>query len=326
MIVIRVKSFSDAVQLDDDLEDEFTKKLREIFGPEVSINPNRKKKGDWLGKSISLKSLGPDEKIPVLGVIAIRDDAERRESVIDHEYAHRQYRDIIKPFLHHYLSNGKLKLEYFAGRINKLSETTKSKLMAALGEISTENREENADRKLWDALNHEHELLNELRAYSFSHGVTVPNDRITDLKMEKAKYPGENGYIDPEMARRYLQLHLLLTKSYVTSQPHAHGRVVCILGAAQSLSQAIRLIQEKLDNPGGFNSAEHFAEYLNFIAQIASGRVDDICSYRIGDVEIPKQEVITTLLIAKEKFEEAAKEYGNGMDAEEVEAVRILYN
>jgi len=357
VIIIKIKSRADAVQLDNDIEDDSIKKLRNLgktLGAEVNIVGHEK--GSWAGKSISLKSLGIEEALPILGIIVIREDAKNGEGVMDHEYAHRQYEDVIKPFLHKYLSGWSRDAKGPGGsvdQINKLPAETKEKLVAALGEIKTKRherltqpkntqienqlskkfaelgiptmpQEEVLDSELWQTLRKEQDLLDEMRAYGFSHDITSPKTQITALKMEKPEYEGQLGYIDPKMAQRFLQLHLLVLKSFLTSL-YCFYYTRCLLGVSQTLSQAIRLIEAEVDSSAGqFDSPERFKVFIHFVERLASGKIDHIFTYQIGEAVIPKDEVLKTLLPPREKFEEAVRIFEMSKEPE-LEEIRKLY-
>ncbi len=354
VILIKLQSKADAIQFEKDIEPPVVQQMRAIAEREGF---DFRVEGDdldaFVGKSTSLSSLGIDDDIPILGVIAVRENAEDKEGVADHEYAHAQYATIVKPFVHRYFSAMGNSPQASVARMRSLPLITREKLFIALGRINTVrdqkvvisqknvkqrevlaklqaagsvcevSPEDLPDHDIEKTLMEERNLLDELRAYAFSHGIIDPNNRITPLKMEKA--PGdEPGYIDTQMAQRFLDLHLLLLKSRYAAL-RQHGLIRCILATSQTLSQAIRLIGPEVNAVAGeFVHEDAFQAFLRLVNFIANRPTDKPEFYSIGDTSIPRNKVLAGLLPPRDKFELAVQKF-NLHDDSLVQVARGFY-
>lgn len=356
VILIKLQSQADAIQFDKDIEPLEVKDMRiiaerdgfKLHAPEDDV------KG-FVGKSTSLRSLGIDDDLPILGVIVVREDADDKEGVADHEYAHAQYETLVKPFVHKYLSAMDESPQATVDRLRSLPIDIREKLLMALGSISTDRekkvivRQKNVkaievlatlqemglgyepapedipDHNIEKTLREERSFLDELRAYAFSHDVIDPNNRITPLKMAKAPDNDENGYIDPQMAQRFLELHLLLLKSRYVAMRY-HRLMLCILATSQTLSQAIRLVGAEVNAyDREYDSEDEFKKILRLLGFIANKPTDKPEFYSIGEVTIPRKKVLVDLLPPRDKFELAVQKF-NLQDDELVAIARQLYN
>lgn len=363
VILIKLQSTADCIQFEKDIEDFALREMREIAERDgIDLKVDSDDKGVFTGKAVELKSLGLDFNLPILGVIAVCESAPDKNDIADHEYAHAQYAALVKPFMHRYLSAMAESDQGSVLRFQKLPLSTRTKMATALGPISTErskrpvatektpqqlatiaklqaaglnvleiSAEDAPDYERVLTLKEEHNLLDELRAYIFSNGVLAPTSRITPLKMEKS--PGvqeeeddeQEGYIDPEMAERFLKLHLLLLKSAYTAF-HRLALMRSLLVTSQTLAQATRLISAEVNNDAGeFDTLLLFSRFLQLVTAIAKPSSDQPELYQIGDVIIPKQEVIRTLLPPRGKFEAAVQKFDLGED-QLVAEVRFLYS
>lgn len=353
VVIVRLRSQADRdiflKETSSETED-LIKHLKE-GGVDIRVALDERK---FKGALIPLGRLGIEGENPVLGIIALSygdiKTIPEKDATMAHEYAHALYGQIIKPFMHHYFSGH--------GREDwpeNLPEEIKTKLLHALGDTSTNFSDETdkdpddatyedpAAKISWgelprlpkkqvtrDHLNRtlqgEQYFLNELRSYGFSNPIRPPNIQMTDLKFETAQMNDDREVVDPKMAKRFFELHLLVLKSYLNSSA-LHLQVLSILGVSQTLDQAKRLIQELTKNEDWhFENKKRFDYFVGFISEISTGTWSETFQYAIEDqVIIPKPEAIKKLLPSKRVFDEALKNFYPEAIPSVVQNVKNLY-
>lgn len=358
IIVIHLKGGKDAAQFDADTESELSKKLK-AFGAETGASVTIYGEGRaFIGKSVDLETLGIDKDLPILGVIVVCDevgDQTEKEGVTNHEYAHALYKSILQPFLHKYLSGAQFKqAEEFTAWTTKFSEGVRDKLFLALGDFSTGKTarlkhtiqnppvisrrrpswealipgvkvitpKEQLDEEYYDVLYEEQKLMDEMRAYGFSHPSSLPTPSPTPLRIEAPTYTEQRGYMDPAMVERYFKLHLLVLRSYYQSSD-LHLKVLSILGASQTLAQATRLIEPlTAKSPWQITSKKDFDELITIVSSLMNPDCRPIYALeKSTEAVISNQEVIRGLLPDLARLEAAADHYYPQEKPEELKSV-----
>lgn len=371
VLVIHVKTKTDAIQFSSDAEPESIKRLRRaanIPGPngeKMKISFVGDDRHGFTGRFVALKDIGIAAGSELLGAIVLCEetDPDFHELTLDHEYAHAMYHTLIKPHLHRYFSGANVGENNdghiaFSAWMNHLSQDTRDQLFDALGDTSTKRREQiligpdidelmrtslgrrqarymppssvpknqQLENETHETFQDEQRLLDEMRAYGFSMPVLPANMSITPLKITKAHYPGELGYIDPTIAKRYFSLHIKVFQAYLLDFL-LHLRVLSILGTSQTLDQANRLVGNLLEHGTyAFRTKDSIDQFMHYVLSIASGQLDDVFHYRLSDeVIIPQNQFIKQLLPHRKVFEDGLnRHYGKDWPPE-ARAVLQLY-
>ncbi len=279
-------------------------------------------------------------------------DQTEKEGVTNHEYAHAVYKGLLQPFLHKYLSGAQFKKEEdFTQWTTRFTKERRKKLFEALGDFSTKKseqldesiknpppalpksrrsltelltiqgipvrtitHEEQLEREIYDVLFEEQYILNELRAYGFSHATVDPLPGLTHLKIRPLRdkwNTNEPGVMDLKMVQRYFQVHMLTVRSYFQS-PELHLKALSILGTAQTLDQATRLIRALIEKSAwSLPSKENFDELCRIIAVLQESKAPPLYAIdrESGEALIPNQELVASLLPPREIFEAALAQY-----------------
>lgn len=376
VLVIHLKTRTDAIQFRSDAEPENMKRLRRAAnipgsnGEKMEISFVGDDREGFDGRSLALENIGITGDSELLGAIVLCEetDPDFYELTLDHEYAHAMYSALIKPYLHRYFSgansgahagNNAHDHAAFSAWMNHLSQDTRDQLFDALGDTSTKRREriligtdidelmstpqgrrqarymttssipktQQLELETHETFQDEQRLLDEMRAYGFSMPVLPANMSITPLKIAKApRYPGQLGYIDPAIAKRYFALHINVFKAYLIDFL-LHLRVLSILGTSQTLDQANRLIGNLLQHGTyAFRTKDSIDQFMHYALSIASGQLDDVFHYRLSDeVVISQKDFLKQLLPRREVFEEGLnRHYGKDWPPE-AQAVLQLY-
>ena len=176
------------------------------------------------------------------------------------------------------------------------------------------------DSELWETLYIEQKLLDEMRAYSFSHPIQAPNSKlIRDISMAKHDRYEVGKFIDKNMAERFLKLHLLVLKSYFCN-PDLRSKVLSIIGVAQTLTQAARLIEDEVNSASiHITSKEQLRMLIGCLSYFVNGQ-----QYTAGNAEIPTNDVCSTILPTKEEFQKIIDQYGENEDEDTLKYFKNL--
>ena len=246
--------------------------------------------GDYLGVVVSVKDKFKDERAKkdllnhershALTSRLIRPNFQRKVVNIDFARSIRDNRQAVLD-----LENGKaLK---FAKELDVLpSEGTPEHMMPL--SIAVE-----ISRELY--------LMDELRAYAYSHGILPPKYRTTDADISGQDVANSLG---PDTAKKYFELWLLHTKAYLTSK-ELEARSLAILGASLSLEQAKNLLSKEFEQqmPGGQSTNEHFTSSLVALSIILNHEQYKDFNYGEAGTLISEDQVREMLVVPKEEVD-----------------------
>ena len=364
VILLRIHGKADALQLNTDIHAEETARFKSSFIKFDSVLVLEDEHGrSFVGKSLPLKSLGLPEDLHLLGVLVVCEDIEDEESkngVIRHEYAHAIYSEILKKFIHRYFT-GIDGYPTFQRWTKRFTEEIRGRLFSAIGDFSTKQlikarepetdasikrrrdiiegwgfsekdvttREDNLFSAIQGTLCEEQYLLNEMRAYGFSHSIIDPLMRITHLKIQEPRDDFTFNIMDSLMVQRYFDLHLAVVKTFLLSD-ELRLLTLSVLGVSQNLTQAQRLVQQITETrkSQNFASAEKFQYFVSFVSKLARGSLKHFVDYNVsGQQIITYQDAAKRLLPSREIFEQAVAQYCvEGADVDgDVAQVDALY-
>lgn len=364
VIILKVTSREDAIRLALDTEPISRKKLRALKGQGAGVDMGPQGLENWRGKFIPADNLffHDTDAPPIIGAIAVYDDRQGLNEnfiseILTHEYAHAQYDGLLRPFVHQYFSarvTEEKNREGFHTKLSAFSQETRKRIDAALDVTHTYNYEKmisNVNRMRGEALgNHdrlslidearricldedielsivqEQNLLDELRAYGHGSFMISPNSQITNMYMGMPDVRGNRWYIDEKMAQSYLKLHMLVCKTYLINTD-LYFRALCLLGASQTLNQAIRLVGNLIAKrmPEEFDSKRQFDFALQWIVKYDTDEFSGTMKYQIGEASISKDEVIRTFLPTRKAFEEGVEKFYDGSLTENALRISQLY-
>jgi hypothetical protein len=349
VIVIKIQSSRDAGQFDSDIESDVEKRLRTMFGGDgidVSI-VGEDRKGTFIGKSVDPKSVGFGEDVPLLSVIVVVMDIEEelRGQVLRHEYDHAVFAGILEKVIHEKLSAFGIDQNSYLHKLEKLIPKIREKIVAALGDISTfsldeskksldfgsddhmraleevygvgsvMSREDSYAMEMDRVVSLEQKLMNEMRAYANNGLIWPPNFPYVAEKFERSPYEGCLGYIDEKMLKRFYELHTLMLKALFLSDEML-GKALSVLGVAQSLSQAKRMIQHYMNRMAFEASADEnsFKDFVFFTAKFGRGEVSHVIKYDIsGEPVLEDKEALKMMLPPYDYFKMGVQRFFGGV-------------
>lgn len=298
VIVIHLKSKENAAQFELDTEPAVVKALRkaaESTGASVKVGSR-----DFIGKLVAPESLGlPAQKL--FRVIAlVEENAEEIGMTARHEYLHF-IGHIVRRHFHRYFGS----TEFSAPSTNiksleKIPEMVRAKLVASIGPLKKANptlsEDSSADTEADTAeivvtLQHERQLLDEMRAYALGNGFIVPAQMQTTGLTFDQRYFSNLGKFDILMAKRYFGVQLRMLSLWIRGK-HVCEQGLAVLGAALSLSQAARILDAIIERTPLDMENEEIRKMIKAIRNKGGKLTTNFLDYKIGDTELISPEEV----------------------------------
>lgn len=302
VVIIHLRSEKDAIQFDMDSEPAVIKALRkamEEVGADIKFGS--RPWGNFIGKLVAPESLGLPAESSFRVIALVGENMQEIDSAGRHEYLHF-IEKIVYRYFHRYFGSTELLMPAAnVERLERIPQVVRTRLVASIGPLKKANPTLSEDpdvdteadpTEIFTTLQHERQLLDEMRAYCYGNGFIVPAQMQTTGLTFDQKYFSKLGKFDILMAKRYFEVQLRMLSLWIRGNS-ACKQGLAVLGATLSLSQATRLLDKIIGNTPLDMNDEQIRGMIGIIRN-EGGRHHPIrfLDYKIGDTELISPEEV----------------------------------